>query len=501
MFTRFIFTLLLLVLCNGCRFGPDYHLPPLEVPEEWKTEIECPEQPQEKASCGQASFEVWWNVFNDDVLNWLETEALLNNPNLAAALDRIAEARAMAGVDKAALYPQVNLQPVWNDTGQLIKIYVPKGLFPNTGAINTDLQRPFRVHEELYTMPLNMSYEIDLWGKLQGTYESALLDAESQTENYLTTLLTLTADVASNYFQLRALDTRIDLLEYNLNVLQDNLSLVRSRYQKGLVNNLDVYTAEQQLADLESSYYDIVRQRVLQENIIAALIGRPASNFCLEPMPLQDQPPCIPSGLPSEILLRRPDIAAAEREMASKHALIGVAYASFLPSLQLTSTLGFSSPTFKDFLTWFSRWWAFGANIGQMIFDGGRNQANLNLAYANFREFTHQYLQTVLTAFREVEDALANIEYQSKQYYSYKKSSVSGQKRAGLSLNRYKQGLGNYLDVLDSERTVISSELNEVNALALQYVATVQLIKALGGAWTVLPPTECHRLAEEASDF
>ena len=469
---RFFSQLLLILFVNSCRLGPEYRPPVVETPEEWK---------QTQELCRGPVFEgLWWEVFNDPVLNSLEQCAIEANPTLFIALDHVAQARAIAGVDKAALYPQLNLNPSYSNTGMLFKIYLPNGGTFLPGTFPTI----YRIHQLQYALPLNLSYELDLWRKLRGQFDSAVFNAQAQEENLKTALLTLTADVAIDYYTLRMLDLLIETYEENLRLLRKNLEVVQSRFEKGLVNQLDVITAQQELADNEASYLDSIRQRALQENAIGALVGLPSSEFRLERNPLAGPPPAIQASLPSEVLLQRPDLSAAERSMAAQHALIGVAYASFFPSIELTGTLGYLSPDLEQFLKWKSRLWAMGMNATQPIFDGGRNTANLQLAYADYYETLHTYQKTVLTAFREVEDALVNIEMQSREYERYQESVELADKRFNLTDSRYRNGLSNYLSVLDSERTRVQAQTNLVNILGQQYVSTVQLIKALGGSWT-----------------
>lgn len=462
----------LIVSCVSCRLGPRYAPPCTDVPEEWKNKIS-------KESSASFLDGEWWEVFEDERLNYLERQAIENSPNLFVALDRVAEARALAGIDRAALYPQLTLNPSYSNMGILTQAFIPPGLVPPTDKF----ERFFRIHQRQYNLPLNLSYELDLWGKLRGQYDSDRREVEAQVENFYNALLTLTTDVATHYFQLRLLDTQEGLLLKNLTILEKNFAIAQSRFDKGLTSLQEVVSAEQELANTRATYYDVVRQRGLQENILSTLLGTPAPIFRLEKDPLVSPPPVIPAGIPSTILVQRPDIAAAERHMAAQHALIGVAYASFFPSFDLTGTLGFSSPNFKDFLTWKSRLWAIGVDAAQTVFDAGRNRSNLNLAYANYHETFHQYQQAVLTALQEVEDALVNVELQEKVHASYVQSVLASRKRLGLAMDRYSRGLVNYLEVLDSERTLIQAELNEANLLGLQYIAAVQLIKALGGSW------------------
>jgi outer membrane protein, multidrug efflux system len=462
---------LLFMILFGCKLGPAYNPPSIVVPEDWKGN-----QPE---STNAHDIDYWWEIFGDDNLTALEEMAIRNNPNLQAALQTVFAARAEAGVRKADLYPQLNLTPNYSSTGTLFEIYLPSGI----SVPGFNLTAPYRVHEMLYQMPLNMNYEIDLWGKLRGKYNSTLLNAQAEEEAFQVVLLTLTTDLASAFFQLRSLDAQIEVLEKTTKTRQENFKLNQSRYDKGLANYLDVSQAETDLANAQATLEDTIRVRILQENQIAVLIGVPSSNFSLEINPIREIPPIIPPGVPSDVLLQRPDVAQAERKMASEHALIGVAYASFFPSLSLTGVLGYSSPDLSNFLKWISRFWMIGSNINQLVFDGGRSSSNVEEAWANFEGASATYRQTVLIAFREVEDALNNIEKQDKQSYYLSKAVEASKKSTQLSMNRYQKGLGTYLDVVDSERSQLQSELNLANLMGVRYLSTIQLIKALGGRW------------------
>lgn len=464
--------LLLILSFTGCRLGPKYEKPTPAVPEEWKHGKALADLPANMLG-------PWWSVFNDASLDYFEELAISANPNLFAALDRVAQARAAAGVKYSHLYPSVNLLPGYTSTGTLFKIYLPPGGIPGIDF----LQNSYRVHELAYSMPFTMQYEIDLWGKLAGQYDSAKYYAEVQMENFKAALLTLTTDVAMAYFAARTFDAQIQNYENEMEILKENVELVSKRYAKGLVSLLDVASAKGQLATTCASYYDAIRQRALQEDALAMLIGVAPSEFCLEQSPLIEEPPTIPSGLPSDLLVQRPDITAAEREMASMHALIGVAYASFFPSIELTGTLGFFSPQLNDFMRWKSRLWLLGVQGAQSIFDAGRNRSNLQLSYAQFSEALNQYSGTVLKAFQETEDALVNLEMQQASYNSYLEALQNNAIREKLARRRYGQGLVGYLEVIEGEKAYIETNASVSAALGARYASTVQLIKALGGSW------------------
>lgn len=464
--------LLFLLFFAGCRVGPPYVPPCPEVPDDWKN----PHATDTETPC----MGCWWEVFNDDTLNALELQALENNPNLFTALEKVFEARALAGVQAANLYPQLNLNPSYTSTESLLKFNLPPGLsIPGTSSSIP----PFRVHLLQYLLPLDLNYEVDLWGKLRDQYDSALFNAEAQAQAYYSTLLTLTADLASAYFQLRMFDAQEVLLRANIETRKKNLDLTQNRFNKGLVTYLDVTQAQTDLATVEASYYEVLRLRNLAEDQIAVLAGQLPSVFTLESNPLEGSPPIIPPGIPSTMLLQRPDIAQAERNMASQHALVDAAYASFFPSLSLTGALGYSSPDLSHFLKWISRYWLIGVNSSQMVFDGGRDCYNLEASWARFQEASGAYQQQVLTAFREVEDALNNIEQQTKQAEWLLKAAESSKKATNISLNRYRGGVAIYLEVVENERLGLQAQINWLNQQGALYVSTIQLIKALGGCW------------------
>lgn len=395
-------------------------------------------------------------------------------------MERVAEARAYALVDKSQLYPHINLAPSYSNMEQLYKIYLPS----TASVLLPGLNAPFRAHVLQYTMPFNLNYEVDLWGKIRGKYKSDVYAAESESEDFGASLLSLTGDVATNYFLMRQLDAQLSILDENIALLRQNLIFTQSRFIKGLTNEQVMLDAQQQLTDALAGQADISRQRALQENIIATLIGMPASLFFLDRNPINGDPPVIPAGIPSEVLLRRPDIAAAERTMASQHALIGVAYAYFFPSLELTGTLGWLSPDISQFMTWKSRLWMMGANMSQPIFDAGRNQANLDLTYAQFRESVDNYREQVLTAFKEVEDALVDLEWQANEYLYYEQSLTSASRRAYLVQRQYNVGYTNNINLISAQLSELQARLNVVNMLGARYQSTVLLIKALGGGWS-----------------
>ena len=469
----------LLLFFSGCHLGPRYESPTVDVPCAWKG-------PSSIQELGEG--ENWWELFEDLELARLEQEVIEKNPDLYIALQRVAEARAVAGIAKSDLYPELTLNPVYDNLGALIELYgVPQGLIPGLKTIT-------RVHEQTYQLPIAMSYEVDLWGKYRGTYNAARIYAEAQDEALKATILTLTSDLASNYFNLRAMDTQIGLLSSLLEIRKSLLELHYLQFEAGLIGYTEVLQAEHQFSNLEAEYQDSLRQRELFENAIAVLIGTPAPELQIKAFPLRISPPLIPAGMPSDVLLRRPDVSQAERTMAAFHEFIGVAYSTYFPAFTLTGALGASSPDLSHFLQWASRLWQIGVNVAQILFNGGRNSAEVDLAFAKFRETEGAYKQAVLIAFQEVEDALNNTDSQMKQIASLKRAFMAAKEAYALSNLRFQKGVANVLETLVREEAKIQAKRLWMGTLGQQYQSTIQLIKALGGGWQ-----PCSVASEEPS--
>lgn len=466
--TKCLLVIASLIFLSSCHLGPSYDPPEIRSSPSWKTEEATVEIP---------SVNNWWEIFDDPILNEMECYAIQNSPNLYMALEKVMEARAIVGENYANLFPQLNLNPNYSDTMFLAQFGAPNGA--GFGLSN----QPFRFHQFNYALPLDLSYQLDLWGQVRGQVDSAFYSAQAQAAAYDVALLTLTSDLASTYFQMSAFDAQLDLLSETMRVRKEAYEVNQARWDAGLVNYTDVTRAALEYTNAESQYCDAKRLRSMQENQLATLIGVSASQFEMVHRPLIAPPPQVPAGLPSSVLLRRPDIAQAERQMASKHALIGVAYAAFFPQVSLTGALGFLSPDLQDFLNWKSRLWKMGASATQNVFDGGRNRADLQAAWARFYQASGTYQNQVLVAFQEVEDALSNLEWQAKQYAYLEKSVEAGKLTTLLSTDRYNRGLVNYLDVVDSERAELEVEVTAIQLLGQRYLSTIQLIKAIGGGW------------------
>jgi len=455
----------LLTLLSGCQVGPSY-VPPFEcAPENWKNEQrECIEQDE---CC------YWWEVFDDDMLNALEDRAVNANNDVHAAIERLIQARALAGVKESYLYPQLTTTPSYTNQDILTKIFVARPPIPSF----------LREHQIGNLLPLNLSYELDLWGQLLSTYQSAYYYAQSQEAALRSLLLVLTADVANSYFHLRMLDRQVELYVNTIKTRKNAVDITRSRYEGKLVNYSDVSRARLDLANVEAQYYDAVRERENEVNRIAVLVGADPISFTLDSKPLQGDPPAIPASMPSQVLQQRPDIASAEREMASQQSLVRVAYANYFPAITLTGVLGYSSPDLTHFLRWKSRFWSLGASALQTVFDAGRTDSQVAFAWASFNEADANYQQVVLNAFMEVENALNDIKMLAKESEWLAESVNAAQTTAQISSDRYYQGVTFYLDVMDSLRDELQAERTFIITQGDRFSATIQLIKALGGTW------------------
>jgi outer membrane protein, multidrug efflux system len=455
-----IFSLLL----AGCVVGPDAKHPPVQTPASWKG------KPAGAATAGLATN--WWTLFGDKTLNDLEVRALNANQNLRKAIARVDETRATLRVAKAARYPSLDFGPSYQRSRESAH-----------GSQASDSEA-FPVEQNRFRATLESGYEFDLWGRVKRSVESSRAQAESVEAARETVRLNLTADVAQNYFNLRALDAEMEVLRRTLTLRQNTLTVNKSRLEKGVGLPADVSRAEAELANVQSDLSDVRRRRALYENALALLCGEAASAFAASlKADALSTPPKIPVGLPSDLLLRRPDVAEAERTAASKCAEIGVAKAAFLPTVILTGSAGLESIELKELFTWGSRLWSFGPSVTLPVFSGGKNQANLKATEARYEQAVAAYRQSVLGAFRDVEDALADTREYREQADALRQVADSARRTAGYCDQRLQGGMIGNLDVVDAHRILLQAERALVQNLGARYAATVQLIKALGGGW------------------
>jgi multidrug efflux system outer membrane protein len=454
----------------GCAVGPDYRRAPVETPAAWK---EAPPSgwkqatPRDEVAKGN-----WWEIFGDPVLNDLEQKATAANQSLKGAVDRVVQARALARIAKADFFPSIVFSPSAIRTRESGNRSVQPGGVSAEPYIATT-----------FALPLDMSYELDIWGKVRRNVEAANADTQASVAAYETILLTLKSSVAQSYFNLRYLDANLAILKDSTEVLKKSLDLVLVRYRGGIANGLDVAQAETLLNSVLAQYINAGEQRAEMEHALAVLIGKPAAEFSLAANPLNLAPPAIPPGLPSDLLERRPDIAQAERAMAASNARIGVSKSAFFPNVDLLGGVGQNSISLGTLLAKDSLTWYFGPTVTQPIFEGGRLVADLKRARAAYDESVANYRQQVLVAFHEVEDALSDLRILADQSAAQAKAVQAARRARDISAFRYKEGAAIYLEVLDAQRTVLQNEQLVAQILGMQMVTSVQLIKALGGGW------------------
>ncbi len=451
----------------GCAVGPDYTRPAVDTPaaysESGPWKVAEPRDSVPKAE--------WWGVFRDPTLDDLESRAASASPTLAAALARYDEALASARATRGSLYPALSA-----DASASRQMYSGnrQSEFPSTR---------FAYTTNSFDLPLDLSYDVDLFGAARRSVESARATAEAQGATYQNVLLTLEAGVAQNYFTLRSLVSQRELLTRNIKLLQDALDLVHKLRKGGANSDLDVYQAETELETVESSAIAADRSIAQQQHALAVLVGANPESFRIDAAPLDTASPSIPTGLPSELLERRPDVAAAERTLAAANAKIGVAKAAFFPSIGLTAFAGANSSALNNLLSWGSREWAAGPFVSLPLFNGGANLANYREAQAAYREALADYRQQVLTAFQEVEDGLSDLRLLDRETEILTSAVTSSAGATKLSIVRYKAGLVSYIEVIDSQRTQLESEISLTQTRADRLSAAVQLIRALGGGW------------------
>ncbi|HEY1865618.1 MAG TPA: efflux transporter outer membrane subunit [Candidatus Acidoferrales bacterium] len=452
----------------GCKpVGPNYNRPTVETPAAWKEQP--PEGWKNAAPSDDISKGNWWEVFGDPQLNDLEIQAIAANQNLKAAAERVIEARAIALVERSNLFPSV-------------------GGDPSVGRARTSGNRPLpnpsiAFTANTFSLPVEASYQVDLWGQIRRSLESANALTQASVANYENVLLTLKSDVASFYIMLHFIDQERAILRDNIDLQQKALDLAQVRHTGGVASGLDVSEAETLLDTTQADYVGLGVQRAQFEHALATLLGRPPSELTVAEKALDLAPPVIPAGMPSDLLERRPDIAGAERTMASTNAQIGVARSAYFPNLVLTGSGGYLSSGIVNLFNLPSLAWSAAANLSQPLYTGGRLSANLLHARATYDESVATYRQQVLVAFREVEDGLSGLRVLEEQAAAYDKAVKSAQQTVDISTARYKEGLANYLEVITAEITLLNSERVGDQVLEQRLLTTVQLIEALGGGW------------------
>jgi multidrug efflux system outer membrane protein len=458
-------------LLAGCTVGPDYKrpAPAAPLPPDWHWQAA---QPRDDLPKGP-----WWKLFQDGELDQLEAAAAAQNQDLKAAVARVDESRARARLQGAAFFPDIQSEPAYTRT------QLPKDN-PQFAKILPSILQRYEAYNT-FSVPLDLSWELDLWGRVRRSFEAAQAEAQASVADYQNVLLTMEADVAVEYFTLREYDAEIEILQETVAARAESLRINKVRVQAGRATDLDVAQAATDLTNAQASLDDVLQRRAETQDALAVLCGVNPGDQLLGPRPLESEvpPPVVPVGLPASLLERRPDIAEAERTMAAENAAIGVAYAAFFPRVTLTGSGGVLSARATDLFTWPNTVRSYGPQISLPIFQGGQNLSNLQAARANYNEAVARYRSTVLDSVRDVEDALADLRFLQAENAALRESVQTARQAVDLEKKRFLVGETNYTDVIVADETRLATERNRSEVRGQQFYATVRLIKALGGGW------------------
>jgi NodT family efflux transporter outer membrane factor (OMF) lipoprotein len=477
--------LALVVLAFGCAVGPNYRTPAVQTPPAYKEAADWkPAQPNDQNLGGN-----WWTIFEDPQLDKLELQVNVSNQNLIAAEAQYQQARAVLRYYRADYYPTVTAGLSASRTRVSSHRPPPNSIF--NGITYND-----------FVLPVDLSYQADVWGRVRRTVESYRELAQASAADLATVNLSMHADLAIDYFQARSLDAEEQLLTSTEKQYEDALELTQSRFQGGLSSEVEVQQAKTQLDTTRALAIDVGVLRAQYEHAVAILIGKPPAELTLPPLPLTAPPPLIPISVPSELLERRPDIAAAERRVASANAQIGVAKSAYYPLIELTGGGGFESSAITTLLNGPSGLWSLGGSAVGTVFDAGRRRAFTDQARAAYDFQVAAYRESVLTGFQQVEDNLAAVRILENEAKVQDEAVTAAQSSLDLSITRYKGGVTSYLEVITAQSAALQDEVTAVNILGRRMANTILLIQALGGGWdrSSLParPECCGKLVSSA---
>lgn len=473
----------LLLILPACVVGPKYHPPappaaPAAVYKESPTQFKdsgswTVAQPADAKLRGK-----WWEIFNDAELNALEDQLDINNQNIKQYFENFMAARSVVREARAQYFPTLSVVPSVTHSRASANVGAAN---TNTGGTGTTSSP--QLQSTLYSLPLEASWEPDLWGKVRNTVRQAQYASQVSAADLENERLTEQASLAEYFFEIRGQDQLQKIYDDTVVADQKEYELTRSLYEAGIDDQISVVEAETTLRSAQAGATNVGVARAQYEHAIAVLLGQTASNFSIPVKPMTVAPPPIPVGVPSELLERRPDVAAAERTMAEANAAIGIAYAAYYPNLTLTGAAGFESSSFTKWLSWPSRFWSVGASLPETIFDAGLRRATVQQNVATYNADLASYRQTVLTAFQQVEDSLAEVRILSKEIQQEQQAVDSAQTYLKLEEARYDTGVDPYVDVLIAQTTVLADQ-QILNGLQVQQMASsVALVEALGGGW------------------
>jgi NodT family efflux transporter outer membrane factor (OMF) lipoprotein len=480
-----------LLVLAGCVVGPKYHppSPPAPAPEYKESPTQSqenglwtPAQPADAKLRGK-----WWEIFNDPELNALEEQLDINNQNIKQYFENFMEARAVVREARSQYFPTLSVTPSVTHSRASANLSAA-----NTNTSGTGTTATPQLQSTLYTLPLEASWEPDLWGKVRNTVHQAQYAAQVSAADLENERLTEQASLAEYFFEIRGQDRLQEIYDDTAAADQKAYDLTRALFEAGIDDQISVVEAEATLQNAQAGATNVGIARAQYEHAIAVLIGKAASNFSIPVKPMTVAPPPIPVGMPSELLERRPDVAAAERTMAGANAAIGIAYAAYYPNLTLTGAGGFESSAFHNWLSWPSRFWSVGASIPETIFDAGLRRATVQQYVATYNADLAGYRQTVLGAFQQVEDSLAEVRILSKEIQQEQQAVGSAQTYLKLEQARYETGVDPYVDVLVAQTTMLADQQILNNLQVQQMTSAVALVEALGGGWdrSQLPSTQ-----------
>ncbi len=458
----------------GCNVGPRYLPPAITAPQAFK---ESPTQFKESAGWtvaqpqDEALHGKWWEIYNEPELNALEDQLNIDNQNIRQAFENFMEARALVREARSQYFPTVSVG------GSYTRSQSSSNVGSSSSGTTSGKQ------SQVFSLPAGVSWEPDLWDKVRNAVRASQYEAQLSAADLENERLTEQASLAEYFFEIRGQDALQKILNDTVEADKKALEIAKTRYDTGVDDQISLVEAQTTLESAQSAAINIGIARAQYEHAIAMLVGKPASTFYIPVEPTTSAPPAIPVGVPSELLERRPDIAAAERNMAAANAHIGVAYAAYYPALTLAATGGMESSALKNLLDWPSRFWSVGPSISETVYDGGLRRATVNQYIATYNANVAAYRQSVLTAFQQVEDALAEVRLLSQQIRQQQEAVDSSQTFLRLELGRYKNGIDPYIDVVIAQTTLLANQQSLTTLQVQEMAASVQLIEALGGGW------------------
>jgi NodT family efflux transporter outer membrane factor (OMF) lipoprotein len=470
---------LLAVVATGCAVGPNYTRPAAPTapafkeapPEGWKEA-----QPNEGIPRGR-----WWELYNDAQLNALESEVEVSNQNVIAAMARYREARDQVRIARASLFPTVSATPSITVVHGSSTFTRGTGLSTTASSTSPVVAGPGSIVD--YTMPVDVSYQADVWGSIRRSVTANAASAQASAADLENAKLTYQSQLAEMYFELHGLDGDADLLQRTVTLYQQSLQLTQDRFDAGIASGADVAQAKTQLASTRSQLIDVGVARAQFEHAIATLMGQAPASVSVPVAVLTAPPPVIPIGVPSTLMERRPDVTATERAVAAANEQIGIAKAAFFPLLTLSATGGFESTSLAQWFTLPSRFWSVGPQLAATLFDGGKRHAQTDLSEAAYDESVANYRQTVLTAFQQVEDQLSSLRILEQEAAVETEAVEAAQQSLEIVTLQYTAGTTDYLQVITSQTAALQAQRLAIDILTRRLTASVLLIEALGGGW------------------